>query len=96
MKPYKKKVLIIEGDIIAAMMFYRMGENKNDFKKIRKWNVDCDGTRTHNRLAHKRTLNHLAKLAKWLNCVVSTYMYGTFDCMFLSCQVRVSEWIHTL
>ena len=27
---------------------------------------DCNWTRTHNYLAHKRTLNHLAKLAKWL------------------------------
>ena len=24
----------------------------------------------------KRSLNHLAKLAKWLSCVVSTYLYG--------------------
>ena len=42
------------------------------------------------------TLNHLAKLAKWFSCVVSTYMYGAFNCMFLSCHVRVSDWIHTL
>ena len=52
--------------------------------------------RTHNHLVHKRTLNHLAKLVKWLSCVVSTYLYGAFDCMFLSCHVRVSEWIYTL
>ena len=57
---------------------------------------DCNWTRTHNHLVHKQTLNHLAKLAKWLSCVVSTYLYGAFDCMFLSCHVRVSEWIHTL
>ena len=44
----------------------------------------------------KRTLNHLAKLAKWFSCVASTYLYSAFDCMFLSCHVRVSEWIHTL
>ena len=25
---------------------------------------DCNWTRTHNHLVHKRTLNHLAKLAK--------------------------------
>ena len=61
------------------------------------WNLsDCNWTRTHNHLVHKPTLNHLAKLAKWLSCVVSTYLYGAFDCMFLSCHVRVSEWIHTL
>ena len=45
---------------------------------------------------YKRILNHLAKLAKWLSCVVSTYMYGAFDCMFLICHVRVSEWIQNL
>ena len=31
---------------------------------------DCNWTRTHNHLLHKRTLNHLAKLvslAKWLS-----------------------------
>ena len=30
-----------------------------------------------------------------IECVLSTYLYGAFDCMFLSCQVRLSEWIHT-
>ena len=63
-------------------------------REIWRWS-DCNWIRTHNHLVHKRTLNHLAKLAKWLSCVVSTYLYGAFDCMFLSCHVRVSEWIHT-
>ena len=31
-----------------------------------------NGTRTHNHLVRERTLNHLAKLVKWLSCVVST------------------------
>ena len=57
---------------------------------------DWNGTRTHNHLVRKRTINHLAKLAKWLSCAVSTYLYGGFDCIFLSCHVRVWEWIHTL
>ena len=61
------------------------------------WSLsDCNWTRTHNHLVHKWTLSHLAKLAKWLSCFVSTYLYGAFDCMFLSCHVCVSEWIHTL
>ena len=61
------------------------------------WNLsDCNRARTHNHLVCKRTLNHLAKLAKWLSCVVSTYLYDAFDCMFLSCHALVSEWIHTL
>ena len=52
--------------------------------------------RMHNHLVHKRTLTHLGKLAKWLRCVVSIYLYGTFDCMFLSCRVCILEWIYTL
>ena len=54
------------------------------------WSLsDCNWTQTHNRLVHKRTINHLAKLAKWLRCVVSTYVYSTFDCMSLPCHVGV-------
>ena len=45
---------------------------------------DCNWTRTYKHLVCKRTLNHLAKLTKWLNYVVRTYLYGAFDCMFLS------------
>ena len=30
-------------------------------------------------------LNHLAELVKWFDCVVSTYLYDAFDCIFLSC-----------
>ena len=68
------------------------------FKNWRWHNTlsDCNWTRNHHHLVHKRTLNHLAKLVSWLSCVVSTYLYGAFDCMFFSCHVRVSEWIHTL
>ena len=57
---------------------------------------DCNGTRTYNLLVYKRTLSHLAKLTKWLNCVLSTYLYGVFHFMFLSCHVRISEWIYTV
>ena len=64
-------------------------------KVIYLWS-DCNWTRTQNHLVLKGTLKHLAKLAKWLSCVLSTYLYGAFDCMFLSCHVCVSEWIQTL
>ena len=57
---------------------------------------DSNGMWIHNHLARKRTLNHLAKSAKWLSCGVSTYLFGAFDCILLSCHVRVSEWIYTL
>ena len=35
----------------------------NDLAKLSNLS-DCNRTRTHNHLVHKRTLNHLAKLAK--------------------------------
>ena len=60
--------------------------------KIWSW-TDCNWTRTHNHLVCKRTLKHLVKLTKWLSCVLSTCLHGPFDCMFLSCQVRISKWI---
>ena len=50
---------------------------------------DCNGTRTHNHLVRKRTLKNLVNLAKWLSCVVSTYLYGAFYCMLLLFHVRV-------
>ena len=56
-----------------------------------KWQI-----RSHNRLVRKRKLNHLAKLAKWMSCVVSTYLYGAFYCMLLSCHVGLPEWIYAL
>ena len=64
--------------------------NQKHFKPVANGN-DCNWTRTQNHLARKRTLNHMAKLAKGLCCVLSTYLYGAFDCMFFSCHVRVSE-----
>ena len=61
-------------------------------REIWRWS-DCNWTRTQNHLVLKRTLNHLAKLAKWLSCVVSTYLYGAFDCI-LSFHVCLSESMH--
>ena len=46
---------------------------------------DYNGTRIHNQLACKQTLNCLAKLAK---------LHGPFHCMLLSCHVHVFEEIH--
>ena len=64
-------------------------------REICRWS-DCNWARTYNHLVLKETFNHLAKLAMWLSCVLSTYLHSAFDCMFLSCHVRVSWWIHTL
>ena len=57
---------------------------------------DSNGIGIHNYLVRKQKLNHLAKLAKWLRCVVRTYLHGVFECMLLSCHEQDSEWIHTL
>ena len=51
------------------------------------WSLsDCNGIRTHNHLVLKRTLNHLAKLAKWLSCVVTnvTACIYCFDLLILT------------
>ena len=48
---------------------------------------DCNWTRAQNHLFRIQALNHLAKLAKWLSCVLNYYMYGVFDCIFLSCHI---------
>ena len=46
------------------------------------WSLtDCNWRRTQNQLVHKRTLKHLGKLVKWLSCVLSTCLYGIFECM---------------
>ena len=74
-----------------------------DVKELLAWSrreiwrlSDCNWTRTQNHLLLKRRLNHLAKLTKWLDCALSTYLYGVFDGMLLSCHVCVSDWIHAL
>ena len=47
------------------------------------WNLGgYNGIRTHNHLVHKWTLNHLARLAKWLSCVVRAYLYSTSTVWF--------------
>ena len=44
------------------------------------WSLsDSNMIRTHNHLVRKRTLNHLAKLAKWLSYFVSTYLCDKYD-----------------
>ena len=49
-----------------------LAQNRRD---IWLWE-DCKEIRSYKHLVGKQTLNYLAKLTKWLNCVVSTYLYG--------------------
>ena len=70
--------------VLLTFIFYR---------KVRR-ESDCKGTQIHNVLVCKQTLKHLAKLAKWFNSVVNTYLYGGFYFMFLSCHARMSGLIY--
>ena len=49
---------------------------------------DCNWTRTQNHLVLKRTLNHLAKLAKWLS-YVNSYVRWQVQ-MHRKCTVQIS------
>ena len=53
---------------------------------------DTKGNWTHHHLVRKWTIKHLAKLAKWISCVLRNYLYSAFDCTLLSCHIRVPEW----
>ena len=84
------KILISKTETNSCMNVNEiLAQNRLEIGSISGFNW----TRTHNLLVCKLTLNYLVKLVKWLSCVVSTYLYGAFDCMFLSCHYRV--WIHS-
>ena len=61
---------------------YRDNTKSSDLKISRelrfRYTKNRNGIQTHNLLVRKRKLNHLAKLAKWLRCVVSAYRSVTF------------------
>ena len=67
-------------------------EHRGDIWSLR----DCNGTGTLNEFVCKQTLIHLAKKTNWFSWILSTYMCGAFDCMFLTCHVNFSEWIYIL
>ena len=50
-------------------------------REIWRWS-NCKWKRTQNHLVLKWALNHLAKMAKWWCCVLSTYLYRAFECIF--------------
>ena len=61
---------------------------------------DCNWIQTQNQLVRKQTLNHLAKLTKWLSYVLSTYLYGAFIWLYvlvMSCKHLTFRqvWIHS-
>ena len=59
------------------------------------WSLsDSNEIWTHNHLVRKGTLDHIAKVAKWLSCVVSTYLDGAFD--FICFWLYASHWYHNI
>ena len=78
--------------IFVRISKYPFAQNRRNI-----WSLsDFNGTQTNISLVRKWTLNSLLKVTKLLSWLVSTYLYGPYDCMFLSRYVRVSGWIHTL
>ena len=79
------KIIIIK--IIIKVLNYRKYQSilhpSSNFAETfaESWNRDCNRIQTLNHLVLEWTLMHLAKLAKWLSCVVSTYLYDAFYCM---------------
>ena len=66
---------------ILQVQLYHYLDNQTLNKNMPKWQQQDSNPQP---LVHKQILNHLAKLAKWLSCIVSTYLYDTSDCMLLS------------
>ena len=65
--------------------------------RCHSWSLsDSNQIWTHNHSVGERRVKNLTKLTNLLSCVVGNYLCRSFDCMLLSCHVRVSEWIHTL
>ena len=67
-------------------------QSRRNISTLSDWNR----TQTYNHIVRKATLNHLASRNKSLSRVQSTYIHSVFDRMLSSCQVRISQWMHTL
>ena len=95
--------------LLCIIVYYYVFQSELSFyipKKVKEllalnkrniWRLsDYNWIWNHNHLFPKQTLNNFSKLTKWLSWVVSTYLYGAFDCILFSCHVRISEWIYTI
>ena len=61
-----------------------LSQNRREIRSL----SDCNGTWTHNHLVRKQTLNYLTELAKWLSCVVSTYLYARCVWLYVTITPR--------
>ena len=96
---YTSRILRIKNEKFPGYCFY-MNQTYNlisesvlvsDVNLLR----DCNGTWSLKHLVRKRTLNHLSKLAKWLDCAVIDYLYGALTVYFIMLRTCL-EWIYTL
>ena len=58
--------------------------------------INCNWAQAYNHLARKPRYNHFANVTKWLSSVLRTYIDDSFESMYFSCHVHISEWSHTL
>ena len=82
----KKKWVILSSHVLA-LSEYPFWSRLN-FKELLVWNKDdvwklisLNQFKIHNNFNCKRTLNHLEKLAKWVSCVLRTYLHGLLFCL---------------
>ena len=65
------------------LFFFISNKQTNNISNLEAITIrDCNRTRSHNNLVRKRTPNHLTKLAKWLSCIMNTYLYRAFVCFY--------------
>ena len=77
----RKSKTVITGHLVISAWASVL---KSVFKYKHSSLSESNGIRTNNHLVCKRTFNRLAKLAEWLSCVVSSYLYGDLYGEFVS------------
>ena len=81
--------------LIMSRTRFRMYPHSTDawmFRNSLLKTSDCNGTRTHDHIVRKRILNQLARLTKWLSCVVSTIcMVHLIECSYRVMNAFQSE-----
>ena len=79
---------VLYTSVVISSMIFLGGEDRFISGNKRS---DCNGMGIRNHFISERTNSCLAKLTKRLICVVSTYLYGVFGCVFLSCHILALE-----
>ena len=98
--PFLKPQIDAPLNLASCLILFRMGlfgvvhgweeggENAPSLKSVTHILSDCNGIRTHNHLIRKRTLNHLASLAKWLSvCLRIKWLWVRIPLQSLKLQI---------